>query len=76
MTLGKCLRRARKKSGKRQVDIATEVSVKQPTVNAWESGKCRPETSRAPAVAKAYGVDPMDVLFLPLAEKSRKRGAA
>ena len=65
MTLGERLRKARKKLGIRQADIAQAVGVAQPTVHAWESDQCYPETARVREVAKAYDVDPLDLLPRP-----------
>lgn len=71
MTVGERLRKARKKLGKRQLDIAEEVGVKQPTVFAWEADDCLPEAAKIRDVAKAYGIDPIDLL-----PKTPKRASA
>jgi transcriptional regulator with XRE-family HTH domain len=65
MVAGERLRKAREKLGKSQADVAAEVGVKQPTVFEWETGKCFPSHSRIPKVAKAYGVDRMQLLSWP-----------
>lgn len=62
MTIGELLRKARKKLKKRQVDIAEEVGVTQPTVFAWEDDQCLPEAAKIRVVAKAYDVNPIDLL--------------
>lgn len=73
MTVGERLRRARAKLKKRQADIANEIGVKQPTVWEWENAKDGAGSvpaSRIFAVAKAYGLDPLDLL------PKKSRGAA
>lgn len=62
MTVGERLRKARLKLGKRQCDIADELGCSQPTVHGWEADKFLPETERIRDVAKAYGVQPEQLL--------------
>lgn len=68
MTVGERLRKARAKLKKRQADIAAELGVKQPTVWEWENAKDGAGSvpaHRILAVAKAYGIDPVDLLPKP-----------
>ncbi len=73
MTVGELLRKARKKLKKRQADIAAETGVTQPTVFAWESDGCLPEAAKIRDVAKAYGLDPLDLL--PKTPKKKRASA-
>lgn len=56
MNIGERLRKARKRIGKRQCDIAKEVGITQPTVSAWESGDAEPGKWILRRVAKAYEI--------------------
>jgi transcriptional regulator with XRE-family HTH domain len=63
MTVPERLKRARKKLGKSQQQIANEVGCTQPLVSQWENGDGLPPTERVRAVAAAYGLRPE--LLLP-----------
>ena len=76
MTVGERLRKARTKLKKRQADIADEVGVSQPAVQAWESDHCLPETEKFRAVADAYGIDVMHLLPVTKKKAAKKRAAA
>ncbi len=62
MTIGEELRKARAKLGKTQLQIATELGKSQPSVQQWESDATLPRTEDVRAVAKAYGLDPEQLL--------------
>jgi len=62
MTVGEKLRKQRRRMKKRQRDIAKAVGVTQPTVHAWESDKWSPRVEQIRDVAKAYGLEPADLL--------------
>lgn len=56
------MRAARRKLGKRQIDIADEVGCTQPTVHAWETGRTHPRVQLLPAVARAYKLRPAQLI--------------
>lgn len=62
MTIGERLRAARKKRKKRQLDIANELGLNQSTVAQWELDEALPRTQIIRAVAKAYGLNPEQLL--------------
>jgi len=62
MTVGERLRKARLRMKKRQSDIALLLGVTQPTVHAWESDKWSPSIELIRDVAKAYGLEPSDLI--------------
>lgn len=61
MTVGERLRKARKRLGKSQAQIAAQVGVTQPRVTQIESSGNVPAHLIGP-LAKAYDVDPLDLL--------------
>lgn len=58
MTIGERLRRARKRLGKTQIQIAVELGKTQATVSGWESDDVLPELRALRQVAEAYGIRP------------------
>lgn len=68
MTVGERLQKARKRLGKTQAEIASELGCTQPTVHAWETDENLPRTKEVRAVAEAYGLRPE--LLLPEAAAS------
>lgn len=52
------MRSARKKLKKSQSDIAGETGHTQPTVHAWETGRAYPRTGELRSVARAYEMEP------------------
>jgi transcriptional regulator with XRE-family HTH domain len=56
------MRKARRKLGKRQRDIAAEVGCTQPAVHAWEADLAAPRTTQVRSVARAYGLVPERIL--------------
>lgn len=62
MTVGERLKAARKRRNKTQQQIADELGCKQPTIADWESGRVLPKTREIRAVARAYGITPMQLL--------------
>ena len=65
--IGDRLKRARKRNGKTQAQIAAEVGVTQPLVAKWEDGGGLPITDDLRKAARAYGLRP-DQLIPPLAK--------
>ena len=49
------IKKARKKAGLTQQDLADELGVCQPTVAMWETQKSLPRTDKLPALAKILG---------------------
>lgn len=62
MTLGQCLREARKRLKKRQSDIASDLDKTQATVSAWESDQSVPSLRDLRKVSWAYGVPTEELL--------------
>jgi transcriptional regulator with XRE-family HTH domain len=62
MTVGQRMRRARKKLGKTQAEMAAEVGREQPTIHEWETDKSLPRTADVRKVAQAYGLRPEQLL--------------
>lgn len=61
MTAGERLRRARRKQGKRQIDMATELGVTQPRIQQLEASD-RVPSHLIRELARVYKVDPLDLL--------------
>lgn len=67
--------RARKRSDRKQRDIAVKLDVAQATVSNWESGVTAPHPSRWPAIAEAYGI-PLSRLLAFFSEKKTREAKA
>jgi transcriptional regulator with XRE-family HTH domain len=73
MAVGELLRKARRRLGKSQAEIAAQVGVTQPRIAQIESGDNIGAQLIAP-LAKAYGVSPLDLL--PPKKSKKAKGAA
>jgi transcriptional regulator with XRE-family HTH domain len=62
MTLGQLLRKARKKTGLTQADVAHKLKKTQPTVFSWENDEAVPSLRDVPRIAKLYGVTSAEML--------------
>ena len=62
-TFGDQLRRWREEAGLSQVDLATELKVKQQTVSDWERDRGLPHRTRVTALEQALRLDPQVVLL-------------
>ena len=60
--VGDRLKRARKRKGKTQLEMATELGVTQPLIAKWEDGRGLPVTDDLRRVAAAYGLRPEQLL--------------
>jgi transcriptional regulator with XRE-family HTH domain len=61
--LATMIREARQAKGLRQVDLAEALSIRQPAVSTWESGRGRPSISTALELCRL-----LDIEFIALAE--------
>lgn len=68
---GQRLRRARKRVGLTQQDLASELGVTQPTVNRWENGAAEPPRRRIILAAQLLGTTPA---WLEFGEQERNTG--
>lgn len=75
VALGQHIAQLRKDSHLTQVQLAQELGVSQPTMNAYELGQRRVPVSALPVLAKALGVGLEDLLGQSNAA-ARKRGPA
>ncbi len=55
----------RKRTGRSQDAIATELGVDRSTVAKWETGVAFPRGDKLPAVARAYGCEIKDFFDVP-----------
>lgn len=62
MTVGERLRKARTKLKKTQADMAELIGCTQPSIHDWESDRVLPRTQDVRRVAKAYGLEPEQLL--------------
>lgn len=69
------LREARSKAGLTQAELGEKIGRDQATVSRYESGGFDVDKDIAPAIAKALGMDLLDVLY-PKKPSSTKRKAA
>jgi transcriptional regulator with XRE-family HTH domain len=62
MTVGERLRKARKRLGLTQQEMADKLDCTQPTIADWETGRVLPRTQDIRAVADAYKLEPEQLL--------------
>jgi transcriptional regulator with XRE-family HTH domain len=72
--LGDLLRKARKKLGLNQTEVASLIGVSQPVIHCWERGKSTPTADRWDKVAAVYGV-PFHKIGRAVAEDTKAKRA-
>lgn len=69
-TTGKLMRSAREQAGLTQQAIATVLGFTQAQIVKWESGEALPKTEDLPRVARAYGIEPIQLVPIKAARAS------
>lgn len=62
MEFGKRLRRLRLHSGKTQKELAAATGIAQTTISGWETGPSEPQVTELHLLAKALGINPLNLL--------------